>query len=209
SENYSQSPAVGKLPIELEQLTVSDEIFDGFICYAKEDRSFALEILTRLEAPPYCRKICIDFRDYVPGNCRLDQTAKIIEHRCKHLVAILSPNFTNSSNAGFQVRIALNLSPDFDQRRVIPILYENCDIPEILKPIYHLNYGDSSEHPYFWKKLAVALGYSEPYRLRGSPRGSPHTDKKYKQIVEKKESPATKKKSRGGLFNIIKKDSRK
>jgi hypothetical protein len=90
---------------------VSDEIFDGFICYAKEDRSFALEILTRLEAPPYCRKICIDFRDYVPGNCRLDQTAKIIEHRCKHLVAILSPNFTNSSNAGFQVRIALNLSP--------------------------------------------------------------------------------------------------
>ena len=90
---------------------VSDEIFDGFICYAKEDRSFALEILRRLEDPPYCRKICIDFRDYVPGNCRLDQTAKIIEHRCKHLVAILSPNFTNSSNAGFQVRIALNLSP--------------------------------------------------------------------------------------------------
>ncbi|CAB4035551.1 myeloid differentiation primary response 88-like, partial [Paramuricea clavata] len=101
---------------------VSDEIFDGFICYAKEDRCFALEILRRLEAPPYCRKICIDFRDYVPGNCRLDQTAKIIEHRCKHLVAILSSNFTNSSNAGFQVRIALNLSPDFVQRRVIPIL---------------------------------------------------------------------------------------
>jgi hypothetical protein len=90
---------------------VSDEIFDGFICYAKEDRSFAHEILTRLEAPPYCRKICIDYRDYVPGNCRLDQTAKIIEHRCKHLVAIMSPNFTNSSNAGFQVRIALTLSP--------------------------------------------------------------------------------------------------
>lgn len=90
---------------------MSDEIFDGFICYAKEDRSFALEILTRLESPPYCRKICIDFRDYVPGNCGLDQTAKIIEYRCKHLVAILSPNFTNSSNAGFQVRIALNLSP--------------------------------------------------------------------------------------------------
>ena len=89
---------------------VSDEIFDGFICYAKEDRSFAHEILTTLEAPPYCRKICIDFRDYVPGNCELDQTAKIIEHRCKRLVAVMSPNFTNSPDAGFQVRIALNLS---------------------------------------------------------------------------------------------------
>lgn len=90
---------------------VSDEIFDGFICYAKEDRSFAHEILTTLEAPPYFRKICIDFRDYVPGNCELEQTAKIIEHRCKHLVAVMSPNFTNSPDAGFQVRIALNLSP--------------------------------------------------------------------------------------------------
>ena len=90
---------------------VSDEIFDGFICYAKEDRSFAHKMLTKLEAPPYCRKICIDYRDYVPGNCKLDQMAKIIEHRCKHLVAIMSPNFTSSSNAGFQVRIALNLSP--------------------------------------------------------------------------------------------------
>ena len=90
---------------------VSDEIFDGFICYAKEDRSFAHEILTTLEASPYYRKICIDFRDYVPGNCRFDQTAKIIEHRCKHLVAVMSPNFTNSPDAGFQVRIALNLSP--------------------------------------------------------------------------------------------------
>ncbi|CAB4036736.1 myeloid differentiation primary response 88, partial [Paramuricea clavata] len=90
---------------------VSDEIFDGFICYAKEDRRFAYEILARLEAPPYCRKICIDFRDCVPGDCRLDQTVKIIEHRCKHMVVILSPNFTSSSNTGFQVRIALNLSP--------------------------------------------------------------------------------------------------
>jgi hypothetical protein len=58
---------------------------------------------------------------------------------------------------------------DFVQRRVIPIMYESCDIPEILRPIYHLNYEDSNELPYFWKKIAIALGYSEPDRLRESP----------------------------------------
>ncbi|XP_046847236.1 LOW QUALITY PROTEIN: myeloid differentiation primary response protein MyD88-like [Xenia sp. Carnegie-2017] len=216
-----------RLSLELERLTVSDEIFDAFICYAKEDRSFAYKILTTLESPPFCRKICIDYRDYVPGNCRIDQTAKIIEHRCIRLIAILSPNFTSSSSAGFQVRIALNLSPDFQQRRVIPILYEECEIPEILRPIYYLNYKDldDCERPHFWKRLASSLGYvpkgSPQVQLKGhrspynSPSGSPQnlrkindtslTDKndRNKSSKEKKErSFNDKHKLRG--FNLLK-----
>ena len=90
---------------------VSDEYYDAFICYAKEDRSFANEILQKLEEKPYYRKVCIDFRDYVPGNCLLEQTAAIIEERCKKIVVLLSRHFENCENAGFQVKIALNLSP--------------------------------------------------------------------------------------------------
>ncbi len=102
---------------------------------------------------------------------------------------------------------------DFDQRRVIPILYESCDIPEILKPIYHLNYEDSNERPYFWKKLAVALGYSEPEKFRESPRGSPRMSKKANEspLVDKKQmsggkaSPSAEKKSKGYRFKRSKK----
>lgn len=90
---------------------VSDEIYDGFICYAKEDREFASQILQKLEGPPYNLKICIDYRDYVPGNCKLNQMAQIIEDRCQRIVTILSPNFNDSQDAGYQVKIALNLSP--------------------------------------------------------------------------------------------------
>jgi hypothetical protein len=99
---------------------------------------------------------------------------------------------------------------DFDQRRVIPILYESCDIPEILKPIYYLNYEDSNERPYFWKKLAVALGYSAPEKIRESPRGSPRMSKKANEspLVDKmlggKASPSAEKKSKGCRFKILK-----
>ena len=86
---------------------------------------------------------------------------------------------------------------DFDKRRVIPILYHECEIPEILKPIYHLNYQDSSERIYFWKRLAASLGYVDQEKPRGSPliakkapgsprkspQGSPRTEKKSNQSI--------------------------
>lgn len=111
---------------------------------------------------------------------------------------------------------------DFDKRRVIPIRYEDCDVPEILKPIYHLNYQDRIEPDHFWKKLAVALGYIEPPKPRGSPivdkksKGSPVMDTKSKQspllnkkvkqspLLEQQVSPSIEKRSKVGLFNKIK-----
>ena len=109
---------------------------------------------------------------------------------------------------------------DFVKRRVIPILYEECDIPEILKPIYYLNYEESRECPYFWKRLAASLGYIEKHKgspqigknrgdsPRGSPcmgkRSSPRLNKKNSQLLERKASPSVEKKPFASLFNIIK-----
>lgn len=167
-EKRQQRPAGAKrLTFELEELSVSDEIYDGFICYAKEDRYYANEMLNILEGPPYNLKICIDYRDYVPGYCMLNQTAQIIEDRCKRIVAILTPNFTTSPQAGFQVKIALNLSPDASKGLVVPVVYEKCEIPRILHHIWYLDksiYGNDD----FWTKLAKSLGYVVPCKAAGT-----------------------------------------
>lgn len=168
-EIKQQRPAEERLSPELECLTVSDEYYDGFICYAKEDRGVANEILQKLEGKPFFRKICIDYRDYVPGNCKLDQMAAIIEDRCKRIVVLLSRNFGNSKDAGFQVKIALNLSPDATERRVIPVKCEECDVPRILRHITYLDYVNHNIKNYFWKRLATSLGYKEPPTTKSSP----------------------------------------
>lgn len=104
---------------------------------------------------------------------------------------------------------------------MIPILYESCDVPEILKPIYHLSYEDSVEQQYFWKRLAIALGYKEAGKQKGSlliekklgssspqgsPRGSPETAKKLnvsnKQTSRPKEKSVSEKKIMGLRLNI-------
>ena len=109
---------------------------------------------------------------------------------------------------------------DFVQRRVIPIVYQDCNIPEILKPIYHLKYDDSCEQFNFWKRLAASLGYKEPAKPKGSPRisarskESPRPEKKLNSSNENKtgQSPRSEKKlnssngkkAGGGFFDKFK-----
>ena len=82
-----------------------------FICYAGPDKSFADEILHYLEKAPYYMKVCIDYRDFLPGADLLETAAKAIEERCNKVLLILSENFHKCEVADFQAKIALSLSP--------------------------------------------------------------------------------------------------
>lgn len=85
--------------------------YDVFICYAGPDKSFADEILHYLEKAPYYMKVCIDYRDFLPGADLLETAAKAIEERCNKVLLILSENFHKCEVADFQAKIALSLSP--------------------------------------------------------------------------------------------------
>ena len=82
-----------------------------FICYAGPDKSFADEILHYLEKAPYYMKVCIDYRDFLPGADLFETSAKAIEERCNKVLLILSENFHKCEVADFQAKIALSLSP--------------------------------------------------------------------------------------------------
>nr|ALG40991.1 MyD88 protein [Aulactinia veratra] len=137
-----------------------DEKYDAFICYAPGDLQFAQQILKMLEAAPYHLKLCIDYRDILPGGETLSTTAHVIEKRCLKIIVILSEYFNNDETADFQAKIALNLSPGCRQKRLIPIKYENCTIPTIYRFITHLDYTNPHSQEYLWPNLAKALGYN-------------------------------------------------
>ncbi|XP_031555728.1 myeloid differentiation primary response protein MyD88-like [Actinia tenebrosa] len=145
-----------------QQFTVlsNDEKYDAFICYARQDIGFAKEILKRLESEPYHLKLCIDYRDILPGGGNLSTVAHIIEERCQKIVVILSEFFNNDESADFQAKIALSLSPGCKNKRLIPIKYEQCKIPTIYRFITHLDYTNENAREYLWPNLARALGYA-------------------------------------------------
>ena len=86
-------------------------MYDAFVCYARQDIGFAREILKRMESEPYHMRLCIDYRDILPGGANLSTVVHVIEKRCRKIVVILSEFFNNDEDADFQAKIGLSLSP--------------------------------------------------------------------------------------------------
>lgn len=143
------------------------ERYDVFIAYAKPDRLFADEIVRRLEGPPYHLKVCIDYRDFLPGNNHLETAAMAIEERCRKILLILSENFNRCKDADFQANVALSLSSDAKHNDLIPILYKPCKVPSTLKFITHLDYISERSRQYFWDNLAKSIGYNDGNTCNG------------------------------------------
>ncbi|XP_032222160.1 myeloid differentiation primary response protein MyD88 isoform X2 [Nematostella vectensis] len=135
-----------------------DEMYDAFVCYAPEDVEFVKQLLQKMEGPPYNLRLCVDYRDILPGASELHGIAHIIEERCRKIIVILSPNFNRSAMADFQAQIGLSLSPDCKQRRLIPVKIEHCTIPIIYRFITHVDMTRTEVVEFIWGNLARSLG---------------------------------------------------
>ncbi|KAK3736636.1 hypothetical protein QZH41_017023 [Actinostola sp. cb2023] len=135
--------------------------YDAFICYAREDLEFANTILRTLESKPFHLKLCINYRDILPGSDELSTIVNVIEDRCLKVVVIISSHFNQDEDADFQAKIALRLSPGCRKKRLIPIVCDGKEfVPRILKHITHLDYANMAAREYFWPNLARSLGYT-------------------------------------------------
>ena len=104
--------------IEKNAITFSISIFvsvhdnyDVFIAYADPDYEFAKLLLKTLEDEPNNLRVCIDFRDFLPGVHTLEQIAEVIEDCCPKVIVILSEDFNKCEKCDFQAKVALSLSP--------------------------------------------------------------------------------------------------
>ncbi|XP_071942364.1 myeloid differentiation primary response protein MyD88-like [Antedon mediterranea] len=134
------------------------ETFDAFVCFTIDDRQFVKEMMKHLESHPFNMKLCVAFRDLVPGAAWMTTSAELIGKRCKRMIVVLSPRFTESPECDFQAKFALSLTPGNRCKRIVPIMYESCSIPEILRFISVCDYTKTDLRPFFWERLAVALG---------------------------------------------------
>ncbi|CAI9724509.1 myeloid differentiation primary response 88-like isoform X1 [Octopus vulgaris] len=149
---------------ETDVITTDDVIsgtttyYDAFVCYAKNDLWFVQQMITKLESPPHNLKLCIVDRDVIPGSSKHTINAKLIEDRCKRIVAILSTNFLKSNECDFQMKFAHSLSPGSRQKKLIPLIIEYCTkYPKILHQITPCDFTKGDMHEWAWKRLASAI----------------------------------------------------
>lgn len=162
--------------IDQEVLTLGDvyrlsqgletQYYDAFLLYADEDISFVNEMVQKLETE-YKLKLCLKDRDLVGGVAfEHEAVMKLISERCNRLLIIISPNFLNSSANKFFLNYAQALSIEKRQRKLIPCIYENCELPFQLKYISTLDYNRRGLYN-FWDKLHNSIKTSDSINTNG------------------------------------------
>lgn len=128
-----------------------------FISYSRVDTDFVVKLAKELRKEGV--DLWLDQIDIGPGD-RWDKAVQKALKECHSLLIIYSPDSVASENVLDEVYYVLG-----EKRKVIPVLYKNCDIPFRLKRLQYIdfteNYGQGM------KKLVPLMtnGINEPIEL--------------------------------------------
>ncbi len=123
----------------------------AFFSYCREDSDFALKLAADLKDAG--AHVWIDQLDIEPGTPWDRAVEEALTHSPRMLV-VLSPVSVNSDNVRDEVSFALSR-----QKRVIPVLYRDCDIPFRLARLQHIDFRPDYERAL--KILVRALGVGQ------------------------------------------------
>jgi len=114
-----------------------------FISYSHKDKEWVRGwLLHNLEDAGI--QVHIDFRDFEIGKPSLLCMEEAIE-TCDKTILVYTKNWVNSEFTQFEAVMLQTESPLNLNKKIIPILLENCDIPKRLKILNYANFTDKAE----------------------------------------------------------------
>lgn len=129
--------------------------YDVFISYSHSDENWVTTILLpRLEKAGL--KVCIDFRDFEPGKAAL-YNMRDASKRSHHSLLIMTPRWVNAEWTLYESILARTEDPAGLQKRTIPLLLENCNIPEDISILTYVNFTRPDRIELAWHQLLTAL----------------------------------------------------
>lgn len=130
------------------------KIFDAFVLYNEKDVEFASELIERVEGMGH--SLCVKDRDILGGfSFENDAILQLLEHRCHQMIIIVSKAFLKSNESIFITNFAQSLGIEKNQRKIIPVLLEPCDLQkmQMLRYCFRFDYYKNSKIYDFWDRL--------------------------------------------------------
>lgn len=155
-------PGSTRAKLTVDDVDESDMHYDAYICYADEDIEFVVKLADFLEHPRVGLKLFIRDRDLLVGTMKYEAYCKLIETRCNYVVIILTPNFVESEECKYQTHFATDLSIQDRTRKLIPLVYKQCNIPPFVKVLSKIDFSrGESIAEWIWIKLIRSIS-SQP-----------------------------------------------
>jgi tetratricopeptide (TPR) repeat protein len=144
--------------------------YDVFISYSSEDKKWVRdELLTRIEGSGL--RAFIDYRDYRPGAPRIEECQRGVEESRKTLL-VLSPAYVAGEWEQSVDLMVQTLDPAARERRLIPLLKEDCEKPLRIRTLTHVDFTDQEELDLAWRQLLTALGKPPELEPAAEPQRS-------------------------------------
>jgi hypothetical protein len=129
--------------------------YDVFISYSHKNKEWVCKtLLQRLEHANL--KVCIDFRDFKPGK----PSRHNMRDACKesaHTLLVMTPAWVTSEWANLESLLSFLHDPSGTNQRTIPILLEECEIPEDIQIITYVNFVQKDNEIIAWGQLFEVL----------------------------------------------------
>ncbi len=122
---------------------------DVFVSYSHEDLAFVRDrLVPYVEAHQFT--VLVDWRDFVAGSLSVEEMQRAVVE-CKRVVAVLSPAYVRSEWTTFENAMAQTADPAAINRKIIPVLLAECELPLRLRMIHHRDL--STDDPEQWNLL--------------------------------------------------------
>ena len=133
--------------------------YDTLVCYAKENQETALELKQFLETE--CGlQVCIDLENFMPGKATTDNIIESI-NASRSVIFLLSHEFLNKFWAQWELKhtaYSFNASQNSGNgKKIIPLLLEECEIPNELKIYTAIKMEASGSKKDCWQKVTAAI----------------------------------------------------
>jgi len=151
---------------------------DVFLSHNSADKDWVRELGTKIESEDYGgRKLRVFFDewDIKPSENIPTKISQALDDS-RHMIIVLSPDMVNASWPNAEWTSFYMNDPGGRKGTLIPIMYKNCEIPALLRPISRLDFRDPREFKQEYKKLVTTLKNESLPRTNNSS----HT----RQIVE-------------------------
>jgi hypothetical protein len=127
--------------------------YDVFISYSHNNSDWVRNtLLPKLESHGF--SVIIDYRDFKSGSFSVDEMQRAVEDS-KHTLLVLTTDYVKSDWTKFENVMAQTSDPGATQRKIIPVLREDCNIPLRLRIISYRDLRQESDQA--WQLLIQDL----------------------------------------------------
>jgi hypothetical protein len=130
--------------------------YDVFVSYSHQDEDWVEgRLLPRLEGAGL--RVCIDFRDFVPGKAAL-LNMQDAARDSRHTVLVLTPAWVEGEWTLYEALLARSADPAGLARRTVPLLLEGCALPEFVSALTYVDFTRPGREELAWRQLLAGLG---------------------------------------------------